>query len=72
MSKWNFLALTLGLLLVAAPFTKHQFALADEYDDDDDEDDAPAAPKDDDVDVVVVTTKNWDETVKKSKFALVE
>ncbi|KAG2446641.1 hypothetical protein HYH02_008213 [Chlamydomonas schloesseri] len=74
MSKWNLLALTLGLLLVAAPFTKHQFAYATdaEYEDDEDDDDAPAAPKDDDVDVVVVTSKNWDETVKKSKFALVE
>ncbi|GFR44575.1 hypothetical protein Agub_g5850 [Astrephomene gubernaculifera] len=72
MSRWSILALLLGLLLVAAPFSKHQLAAAsDEYDDDDE--DAPSAPKDDDEkDVVVVTVKNWDDTVKKAKFALVE
>ncbi|KAG2485578.1 hypothetical protein HYH03_015739 [Edaphochlamys debaryana] len=69
MSRW--VLLLLGLLLVAAPFTK--FASADEYGDDDDDDEADAAPKgDDDPDVVVLTTKNWDTVVKPSKFALVE
>lgn len=70
MSRWNLLALTLGLLLVAAPFSKNQLAFADEYEDDEDDDDA--APADDsEKDVVVVTSKNWDTTVKTAKFALV-
>ncbi|EFJ41881.1 protein disulfide isomerase 1 [Volvox carteri f. nagariensis] len=69
MPRWSLLALLFGLLLVAAPFSKHQLAWAsDEYDEDDDDE----APADDDKDVVVVTTKNFDDVVKKSKFALVE
>jgi protein disulfide-isomerase A1 len=68
MSRWSLLAFTLGLLLVAAPFSKNQLAWADEYEEDDDEE----APSDDDKDVVVVTTANFDDIVKKSKFALVE
>ncbi|GIL79329.1 hypothetical protein Vretimale_16524 [Volvox reticuliferus] len=69
MSRWSLLALLLGLLLVAAPFSKHRLAWADEYDDDDDE----AAPADDDEkDVVVLTTSNFDDIIKKSKYALVE
>ncbi|KXZ47594.1 hypothetical protein GPECTOR_34g753 [Gonium pectorale] len=71
MSRWSLLALTLGLLLVAAPFSKNRLAFADEYDEDDD-DDAAAPVDDEEKDVVVVTVKNWDDTVKKSKFALVE
>jgi hypothetical protein len=62
--------LLLGLLLVAAPFSKDAFVRADEYDEDDDEDSGPKG--DDDPDVAVLGVKNWDSIIKKSKFALVE
>lgn len=69
MSRWTLVALLLGLLLVAAPISRVA-AEEDEYGGDDDEE-APA--KDDsEKDVVVLTSKNFDEVVKGSKFALVE
>lgn len=70
MSKWSLLALFLGVLLVAAPFTRS--VLADEYEDDEEEGGEPAAGGDDEEkDVVVLTTKNFDSVLKGSKFALV-
>lgn len=62
------MALALGLLLLAAPVAR---ASEEEYDDDDEEAGA-AAGNDDEKDVVILTTKNWDDIVKTSKFALVE
>lgn len=70
MNRWSLIALLLGLLLVAAPFAKQQFAAADEYGDDEDEDEG--AKDDEEKDVIVLTTSNFDSIVKKSKFALVE
>lgn len=60
--KWALCA----VLLLSASFLH---ARADEYDDDDEE--GGAAKDDDEKDVVVLTTKNFDEIVKKSKYALV-
>ena len=69
------LVLLVGFLVVAAPIARVYAAeaeAADEYGDDDDEAEAPAAPaEDDEKDVVVLTVKNFDDIVKKSKFALV-
>ncbi len=60
MNKLHILALLMGTLLLAAPFTSASAA-------EDDEDDEPAAAGD----VVVLTKDNWDTVVKTSKFALV-
>ena len=60
MSKFHLLALLMGVLLVTVPFTRNSALASD--DDDDDSDDG---------DVVVLTEKNFDDIVKKSKFALV-
>ncbi|GAX73180.1 hypothetical protein CEUSTIGMA_g633.t1 [Chlamydomonas eustigma] len=62
MSKFQLVALLMGCLLVAVPFSRNSAsAAADEGDDDDDADD-----------VVVLTTKNFDSVIAGSKFALVE
>lgn len=67
MSRFHLLALLMGLLLVAAPFTKNSAFAEEEYDDDEEE-----APKeDDDKDVVVLTSKNFDDLIKKHKYVLV-
>jgi hypothetical protein len=70
MKKFQLLALLFGLLLVAAPL----HASADEYGDEDEEGEEAGAAKggdDSEKDVVVVTTKNFDDLLKKHKFALV-
>eukprot|EP00775_Hariotina_reticulata_P003132 gene3132-3410_t len=64
------LAALLGLLLLSAPFIR---ADDDEYEDDAaDEKEGAAAGSEEEKDVVVITQKNFDDVVKKSKFALVE
>lgn len=64
------IAALFGLLLLSAPFVR---ADDEEYEDDSAEgSDDKAAEGDDEKDVKVITTKNWDEIVKGSKFALVE
>jgi len=60
MSKIHLIALLLGTLLVAVPFTRNS-AFASDDDDDDEEAD----------DVVVLTEKNFDEIVKKSKCVMI-
>jgi hypothetical protein len=61
------LAMLLAGLLISAPFIR-----ADEEDYDDDSDDAEEKKEsDDEPHVKVLTTKNWDETVGKAKYALV-
>jgi hypothetical protein len=61
------LAMLLAGLLISAPFVR-----SDEEDYDDDGDDADEKKdSDDEPHVKVITTKNWDETVGKAKFALV-
>lgn len=62
------LAMLLAGLLISAPFIR-----ADEEDYDDDSDEAEDGKKesDDEPHVKVLTTKNWDETVGKAKYALV-
>jgi len=68
MDRKLWLAMLLGALLVTASFVK-----ADEEDYDDDSDDADEKKEsDDEPHVKVLTTKNWDETVGKAKYALVE
>jgi hypothetical protein len=64
MTRAQWFALLFGVLLVSAPLIR---AEEDEYDDDEEE----AAGGDSDGDVVVITKDNWEEKVKKSKFALV-
>jgi protein disulfide-isomerase A1 len=66
MSKWQFFALLLGVLLLTAPLIR---AEEDDYEDEGDE---AEKPSDDDPDVVVVTADNFEDKVKKAKFALVE
>ena len=66
MSRRAALLALLGLLLVAAPMA----SLADE-DYDEDEDEKAKGGEDEEKDVVVATQKNWDDVIKKSKFALV-
>jgi protein disulfide-isomerase A1 len=62
------LAMLLAGLLISAPFIR-----ADEEDYDDDSDEAEEKKEsDDEPHVKVLTTKNWDETVGKAKYALVE
>eukprot|EP00879_Flechtneria_rotunda_P001589 GHRR01001748.1.p1 GENE.GHRR01001748.1~~GHRR01001748.1.p1 ORF type:complete len:106 (+),score=14.56 GHRR01001748.1:179-496(+) len=65
-----FLAALLGLLLVSAPFVRGE---EDDYEDDaaDDKEEGASADSEEQ-DVVVITQKNFDDVVKKSKFALVE
>lgn len=61
------LAMLLAGLLLSAPFIR-----ADEEDYDDDSEDAEEKKEgDDEPHVKVLTTKNWDETVGKAKYALV-
>lgn len=61
------LAMLLAGLLISAPFIR-----ADEEDYDDDSDEAEDKKEsDDEPHVKVLTTKNWDETVGKAKYALV-
>lgn len=67
MKRAQWLALLLGILLVTAPLIR---ADEEEYDDGDD-DDEEAASTGEDKDVVVITAANFEEKVKKSKFALV-
>lgn len=73
MSRWQLVALLLGLLLVAAPFAKHNGVYADDEYEDEDGGDAPAEGDADpsEKDVVVITKDNFDTAVKKAKFALV-
>ena len=66
MSKWQFLALLLGVLLLTAPLIK-----AEEDDYEEEAEGEAEKPSDDDPDVVVITEANFEETVKKAKFALV-
>lgn len=67
MTKLQWLALLLGLLLVTAPLIRAE----DDDDDDDDDasDDAEAAGSEDAV--VVITKANFEDKIKASKFALV-
>lgn len=61
------LAMLLAGLLLTAPFIR-----ADEEDYDDDSDEAEEKKEgDEEPHVKVITTKNWDETVGKAKYALV-
>lgn len=70
MSRAQWLALLLGVLLVSAPLIRAE--AEEEYEDgDDEEEDAGAAKGDAEKDVVVITKANWEEKVKKSKYALV-
>lgn len=73
MSRFNLLALLLGLLLVAAPFTRNFAAANDEYDEDeeDGEEEAGEGKDPSEKDVVVLTKANWEEFVGQKKFALV-
>eukprot|EP00887_Chlorella_sp_A99_P005246 scaffold1.g5246.t1 len=59
------LALGLAVLLIAKPIS-----VRGEEEEEEDDDERPA--DDEEKDVVVVTDKNWDDTVGKSKYALVE
>jgi protein disulfide-isomerase A1 len=63
------LAMLLAGLLLSAPFVR-----GDEEDYEDDSEEAADEKKDSDEEphVKVLTTKNWDETVGKAKYALVE
>jgi protein disulfide-isomerase A1 len=73
MKKWQIIALLFGVLLLAAPLCRLASAEEEAGDYEDEEEDGAAAGGDDsEKDVVVVTAKNWDETVGKAKFALVE
>lgn len=67
MTRAQWLALLLGVLLLTAPLIR---AEEEEYEDDDD-DTGGDAKDGDDKDVVVITKDNFDEKIKKSKFALV-
>lgn len=70
MSRATLLALLFAGMLVASTFVPA--AKADEYgDEEDDDSEGGAAGDDEEKDVVVLTTKNFDDIVKKSKFALV-
>ena len=69
MSRTAILALLLGLMLVAAPLIRAEEA--DEYDEEAEEGEAPAGDEAE-KDVVIITEDNFEEKVKKSKFALVE
>jgi hypothetical protein len=76
MSRRMLLALLFGLLLVTAPLVRaeeEEYDEADDADDDDDDDgdDGDKATKMDEKDVVVITKDNWEDKIKKSKFALV-
>jgi len=66
------IALLLGLLLVAAPFTKNSAVAEESYDEDDDDDGAAGEKDDDEKDVVVLTSSNFDKIIKKAPYALVE
>jgi len=68
MNKWQFLALLLGLLLLSAPLIRSE---EDSYEEDEEEGGEDKAG-DDEKDVVVVTEKNFKDTVKGAKFALLE
>lgn len=59
MRRYSIVALLLGLLVVAAPFTRNTAFAADDEDDDEEND------------VVDITSKNFDSIVKGSKYALV-
>ncbi|WIA44475.1 hypothetical protein OEZ86_007219 [Tetradesmus obliquus] len=66
------IAALFGLLLLSAPFVRGEEAeKEDEYEDDSASEDSKGGD-DEEKDVVVITTKNWDDTVKKAPFALVE
>lgn len=66
MDKRILLAVLFGCLLLSAPLVRSE---DDDYEDGD-EASAPAGD-DEEKDVVVVTEKNFEEKVKKTKFALV-
>jgi hypothetical protein len=68
MKRAQLLALLFGVLLLSAPLIK---AEEEEYDDDSEDEAEPEAGSPDEKDVVVVGKDNWEEKVKKSKFALV-
>lgn len=69
MNRWQWFALLFGVLLLTAPLIK---AEEEDYEDDHDEEGAAAAPAgDDEKDVLVITQDNFDDKVKKGKFALV-
>jgi hypothetical protein len=62
------LAMLLGALLLSAPFAR---AEDEEYEDDEEASEEGGKADDDEPHVKVITTKNWDETVKAAKYALV-
>jgi len=75
MTRWQLLALFLGVLLLAAPLSNVQ-GEEDEYEEDDGDAGEPSKAEDDgepsEKDVVVLTAKNFEDKVMKSEFALVE
>jgi len=66
MTRAQWFALVFGVLLLSAPLIR---AEEEEYEDEAEEE--ADAGSSDEKDVVVITTANFDEKVKKSKFALV-
>ena len=68
MTRAQWLALLLGILLVSAPLIR---AEEEEYEDNDDDDSDSGSGSGDEKDVVVITQANFEDKVKKSKFALV-